>query len=99
MLHGEPNITWESFEVKAFIVKENLQYAIIGKFSYGNPDMQELRKSIQGQPGIKSECSIGFFDLRHILKVHLQKAISADIEKKRRKITRKQKVKGKLRDK
>lgn len=39
MLHGEPNITWESFEVKAFIVKENLQYAIIGKFSYGNPDM------------------------------------------------------------
>ncbi|KAG5618380.1 hypothetical protein H5410_018204 [Solanum commersonii] len=56
MLHGEPNITWKTSE-----------YAIIGKFSYGKPDIVELRKTIPGQCGIKSECTIGVLDSRHIL--------------------------------
>ncbi|XP_055801899.1 uncharacterized protein LOC129871059 [Solanum dulcamara] len=67
ILHGEPSITWKSSEIKLLIVKENLQYAIIGKFSYGKPDVQELRKTIPGQCGIKSECTIGVLDARHIL--------------------------------
>lgn len=58
MLHGEPNITWKSSEVKTLIAKENLQYAIVEKFSYGKPDIVELRKQIPGQCGIKSECTI-----------------------------------------
>lgn len=55
VLHGEPNITWKSLEVRSLIVKENLQYTIIGKFSYGRPDIKELRKQILGQCGVKSE--------------------------------------------
>ncbi|KAH0664937.1 hypothetical protein KY285_026143 [Solanum tuberosum] len=67
MLHGEPNITWKASEVKSLIIQENLQYAIIGKFSYVKPDIMELRKTIQNQCGIKSECTIGVLDTRHIL--------------------------------
>ncbi|KAH0699009.1 hypothetical protein KY284_013224 [Solanum tuberosum] len=67
IIHGEPNITWKTSEVKSLIVQENLQYAIIGKFSYGKPEIQDLRRSIPGQCGIKSECTIGVLDQRHIL--------------------------------
>ncbi|KAG5604333.1 hypothetical protein H5410_025825 [Solanum commersonii] len=67
MLHGEPNITWKSSEGRSLIFQENLQYAIIGKFSYGKPDIKELRRTIPGQCGIKSECIIGVLDTRHIL--------------------------------
>ncbi|KAG5612987.1 hypothetical protein H5410_024268 [Solanum commersonii] len=34
-LHGEPKIIWEEEDVERMIVKENLEYAVIGKFSYG----------------------------------------------------------------
>ncbi|KAG5567951.1 hypothetical protein H5410_065032 [Solanum commersonii] len=54
-------------EVRSLIIKENLQYAAIGKFSYSKPDVTELRRTILGQCGIKSECSIGVLDIRHIL--------------------------------
>lgn len=36
MIHGEPNITWKSSEVKSYI-QENLQYAII------KPDIMEWK--------------------------------------------------------
>ncbi|KAH0713321.1 hypothetical protein KY289_009280 [Solanum tuberosum] len=67
MLQGEPNITWKASEVRSLVIQENLQYAIIGKFSYGKPVIMELRKTIPGQCGIKSECTIGVLDSRHIL--------------------------------
>lgn len=34
-LHGEPRVVWEEDEVDQMIVNENLQYAMIGMFSYG----------------------------------------------------------------
>lgn len=40
MIHGEPNIMWKSSEIRSLIFQENLQYAIIGKFSYGKPDIK-----------------------------------------------------------
>ncbi|WMV58972.1 hypothetical protein MTR67_052357 [Solanum verrucosum] len=67
MLHGESNITWKASEVRSLIIWENLYYAIIGKFSYGKPDIMELRKTIPGQCGIKSICTIGVLDTWHIL--------------------------------
>ncbi|WMV20831.1 hypothetical protein MTR67_014216 [Solanum verrucosum] len=48
-LHGEPRIVWEEEEVTQMIYKENLQYAVIGKFSYGMPEIKELRKIIPKQ--------------------------------------------------
>lgn len=46
---------------------EVLQYAVIGKFSYGCPELQELRSLIPTQCGIKGECNIGFLRDRHVL--------------------------------
>ncbi|KAH0721973.1 hypothetical protein KY289_005017 [Solanum tuberosum] len=46
ILHGEPSITWKTSEVKSLIIQEKLQYAIVGKFSFGNPDVNELRRTI-----------------------------------------------------
>lgn len=37
---------------------EELQFAIIGKFSYGWPDIAELREQIPKQCGIKGDCKI-----------------------------------------
>lgn len=45
-LHGEPKIVWEEKEVEQIIINEHLQYAVIGKFSYGWLDIQELRRLI-----------------------------------------------------
>ncbi|KAG5581993.1 hypothetical protein H5410_052620, partial [Solanum commersonii] len=67
MLHGKSNITWKDSEVKALIIQENLQYAIIGKFSYGKSDIMELRQTIPGQCGNKSEYTIELLDTRYIL--------------------------------
>ncbi|PHT55037.1 hypothetical protein CQW23_03523 [Capsicum baccatum] len=67
MLHGEPSITWKSSEIRDLIIQENLQYAIIGKFSYGKPNIMELRKQIPVQCNIKGDCNIGVLDARHIL--------------------------------
>lgn len=67
MLHGKPSITWKSSKVRNLIIQENSQYAIIGKFSYENPDIMELRRTILSQCCIKGECTIGVWNTRHIL--------------------------------
>ncbi|KAG5616263.1 hypothetical protein H5410_016087 [Solanum commersonii] len=66
-LHGEPQVIWEQEEVNQMIINENLEYAVIGKFSYGWPDIQELRKLIPKQCELKGECNIGLLSNRHIL--------------------------------
>ncbi|WMV40633.1 hypothetical protein MTR67_034018 [Solanum verrucosum] len=45
-LHGEPRVIWEEEKVNQMIINEDLQYAFIGKFSYGWPEIQELRRLI-----------------------------------------------------
>ncbi|KAF3626726.1 hypothetical protein FXO38_29045 [Capsicum annuum] len=67
VMHGEPSVTRKSSEVRSLIVQENLQYTIIGKFSYGKPDITELQKSIPTQYGIKSDYTIGVMYARLIL--------------------------------
>lgn len=66
-LHGQPLIKWTEAEVTRMNIIEGLQYAIIGKFSYGWPELQELRKLIPNQYGIKCECNVGFLRDRHVL--------------------------------
>ncbi|KAF3679509.1 hypothetical protein FXO38_02715 [Capsicum annuum] len=65
--HGEPSITWNLSKVKSLVVQENLQHAIVGKFSYGKPDVNKLRKLIPKQCAIKGDCTIGVLDIRDIL--------------------------------
>ncbi|KAG5630600.1 hypothetical protein H5410_002317 [Solanum commersonii] len=55
------------YEVDRMNVIEELQYAIIGKFSYGWPDLEDLCIQIPKQLKVKGDCRIGFLRNRHIL--------------------------------
>lgn len=64
---GIPRVVWTEEEVDRMNVIENLQYAVIGKFSYGWPDMEDLRIQIPKQLNVKGDCTIGLLRNRHIL--------------------------------
>ncbi|KAG5597386.1 hypothetical protein H5410_038618 [Solanum commersonii] len=49
------------------IINEDLQYAVIGKFSYGWPDILDLRKLIPKQCELKGEVNIGLLCNRYVL--------------------------------
>lgn len=49
------------------IINKNLEYAVVGKFSYGWPDIQDLRKLIPKQCELKGECKIGLLSNRYVL--------------------------------
>lgn len=52
-LPGEPMITWTMKEFEKLTVRQNLQFAVVAKFSYGRPDLFELSKTIPNQLEIK----------------------------------------------
>ncbi|KAK6796833.1 hypothetical protein RDI58_004534 [Solanum bulbocastanum] len=63
LLHGEPTLVFDSKDLETFITEENLKYALIDKFSYGRPELLDLRKILPQQLGFKGECmSIKFAD-------------------------------------
>ncbi|KAH0761377.1 hypothetical protein KY290_017450 [Solanum tuberosum] len=66
-LHGEPRVIWEEEEVTQMIVNEELEYAVVGKFSYGLSDIQELRKIIPKQCKLKGDVTIGLLCNRYVL--------------------------------
>ncbi|WMV08623.1 hypothetical protein MTR67_002008 [Solanum verrucosum] len=66
-VNGIPRVTWTEEEVEKMNIMENLQLAIVGKFSYGWPELEELRIQIPKQCGIKGDCRIGLLRNRHIL--------------------------------
>ncbi|KAG5602026.1 hypothetical protein H5410_033396 [Solanum commersonii] len=63
----EPRIVWTEKEVDRMNIIENLQYAVVGKFSYGWPDLDELRIQISKQCNVKGDCKIELLRKRHIL--------------------------------
>lgn len=67
IVEGVPRIRWTEAEVQQMNVNQNLQYATIGKFSYGWPNLEVLRKMIPSQCGIKGEFLIGLLRHRHVL--------------------------------
>lgn len=46
---------------------ENLQFAVIGKFSYGWPKLEELRTIIPRQCNIRGDCKIGLLGNLYVL--------------------------------
>lgn len=58
---------WTEKEVDRMNTIENLQFAVVGKFSYGWPELEELRLLIPKQCIIKGECKIGLLRNRHVL--------------------------------
>ncbi|XP_049359160.1 uncharacterized protein LOC125823817 [Solanum verrucosum] len=67
LLHGEPKVIWEEEKVCQMIVNEDLEYAVVGKFSYRWPDIQELRKIIPKQCELKGDVNIGLLCNRYVL--------------------------------
>lgn len=66
-LHGEPIVLWDQSKIDRMIIIENLQYAIIEKFSYGWPEINELRKLSPKQCELKDDYKIGLLSNKHIL--------------------------------
>ncbi|KAG5630299.1 hypothetical protein H5410_002016 [Solanum commersonii] len=66
-IEGVPRVVWTVEEVDRMNIIENLQYAVIGKFSYGWPKIEEVRIHIPKQCNVKGECKIGSLWNRHIL--------------------------------
>lgn len=44
--HGEPMVIWDQSKVDQMIINESLQYAVIDKFSYRWPEIENLKKVI-----------------------------------------------------
>ncbi|KAK6773763.1 hypothetical protein RDI58_029001 [Solanum bulbocastanum] len=62
LLHGEPIIIWTKKESDGLSIRQNLQFAVVAKFSYGRPDLYKLRKAIPIQLEIKGPNNIGFLE-------------------------------------
>ncbi|KAK4337514.1 hypothetical protein RND71_042001 [Anisodus tanguticus] len=67
-LHGEPTfVRFEKKEVEVMIHQQELNLAVIGKFSHGWPEIGLLRTLIPKQCGLKAEVNIGLLCDRHVL--------------------------------
>lgn len=64
--NGFFHVTWTEDKVKRMNTLKNLQYALIGMFSYGWPELEELRKLIPTQCNIKGDCKIGLLRNSHV---------------------------------
>lgn len=67
MVEGVPHIKWTEKEVDRMNQIENLQFTVIGKFTYEWTDLDELRRIIPQQCEIKGGCQIRFFRSKHTL--------------------------------
>ncbi|PHU19617.1 hypothetical protein BC332_10768 [Capsicum chinense] len=66
-VNGIPRVKWTEEEVDRMNVIEGLQFAVVGKFSYGWPDFDNLRIQLPKQLNIKGDCKIGLLRNRLIL--------------------------------
>ncbi|KAG5592381.1 hypothetical protein H5410_042895 [Solanum commersonii] len=66
-IHGEPIMRFTMKEREQFAGEEGLHQTMIIKFSYGKPDLSELRKHLPKQFEVKGNCNIGQLDFRHLL--------------------------------
>ncbi|KAK4712371.1 hypothetical protein R3W88_006884 [Solanum pinnatisectum] len=66
-VHGEPTASFSFSDLESYIQEENLQYALVAEFSYGRPDMINLRKIFTRHFKIKGDCNLGLLDHRHVL--------------------------------
>lgn len=65
--HGELVIEFTMDEVNEFIRGEGLHQAVLVKFSYGKPDIQEVRKMFSSQYEVQGYCNVGQLEFRHLL--------------------------------
>ncbi|KAK4363834.1 hypothetical protein RND71_019075 [Anisodus tanguticus] len=66
-LTAVPTVRFEKKEVEVMIHQQELNLAVIGKFSHGWPEIGLLRTAIPKQCGLKAEVNIGLLCDRHVL--------------------------------
>ncbi|WMV33541.1 hypothetical protein MTR67_026926 [Solanum verrucosum] len=66
-VHEEPTLQFTFKELDEFAIEQGLHQAIVMKFSYGAPEIQELRSILPKQFAIKGQCLTGLLATRHIL--------------------------------
>ncbi|KAK4343228.1 hypothetical protein RND71_036322 [Anisodus tanguticus] len=66
-LHGEPTIRFNKEEIELMVNQQDLRFAVVGKFSFGWPEISSLRTSIPKQCELKGEVRIGLLCNRHVL--------------------------------
>ncbi|XP_060186928.1 uncharacterized protein LOC132616506 [Lycium barbarum] len=54
-------------EIAQYTVEEGLHQALVLEFSYGQPNMNELRKLLPKILGVKGKCLVGWLARRHVL--------------------------------
>ncbi|KAG5577692.1 hypothetical protein H5410_057826 [Solanum commersonii] len=69
LVGGITTISWNASKIQRMNILENLQLAVVGKFSYRAPDIYELRSLTPNQYGITWGCQIGYLRNRHILMI------------------------------
>lgn len=62
-----PTVEFTVDDINSFTKEEGLHQAVIIKFSYGKPNLQELRQILPNQFGVKGGCNIRQLEYRHIL--------------------------------
>lgn len=67
LLHGEPRVVWKADEILQMITNEDLQYVVMGKFSYGWLDIHELSNLVLKQCELKGDVNIGLLSNGYVL--------------------------------
>uniref|UniRef100_M1A206 DUF4283 domain-containing protein n=1 Tax=Solanum tuberosum TaxID=4113 RepID=M1A206_SOLTU len=66
-IDGIRRVKWTKEEVDRMNIIEDLTYAVVDKFSYGLPDLEDLRIQIPKQLNVKGDVKIGLLRNWHIL--------------------------------
>lgn len=67
IINGVLTVIWIKEELWKMKIMVNIQYKVIGKFSYGFPDQEDLRIQTPKQCTIKEDYKIGLLRNWHIL--------------------------------
>lgn len=62
-----PKIVFTMEDVNNFTREEGLLQAVVVKFSYGRPELSEVRRTFSSLFDVKGHCIIGHLDYRHLL--------------------------------
>ncbi|KAF3614904.1 hypothetical protein FXO38_35418 [Capsicum annuum] len=57
-INGSPRVRWIEEEVNRMNIIKGLQYVVIGKFSYGWPDLEDLKLQLPGQLNVKGIATV-----------------------------------------
>ncbi|XP_070040337.1 uncharacterized protein [Nicotiana tomentosiformis] len=67
LVHGESTIVFSMEEFNQLTREEGVNQAVVVKFSYGKPELQEIRKNFPSQFDVQGRGNVGQLEYRHLL--------------------------------